>query len=187
MRVGQYHQGMWDDDCDHEYSYSCSCECDHWCWHEYEYQCREYDCDCDGYTKESDDEGDDEPFTLKDVAVVAGGAALALGAMKVFGRKRVEPNDEQMASDEPPAEPMQPVPAPVAATAPPLLRSLPPAGWYQDGQSERSRWWDGAAWTDHFQPPTAPVAMAVPAGWYDDGLGHIRWWDGHRWTQHVTR
>lgn len=29
----------------------------------------------------------------------------------------------------------------------------PPPGWYLDpGGSTNMRWWDGATWTDHFQP-----------------------------------
>lgn len=67
------------------------------------------------------------------------------------------------------------------ATVSDVLASAPAAGWYPDpADGSSSRWWDGAAWTDHVQPaavaavpvvaatpvapivPAAPVAPAVP-------------------------
>ena len=36
-----------------------------------------------------------------------------------------------------------------------------PAGWYDDG-SGRQRYWDGAAWTEHFAPTPDPAAPAAP-------------------------
>ena len=175
---------MWDDDdCEHEYSYSCECECDHWCWHDYEYQCREYDCDCESYPRGATgtDEVDSAQFTFKDAAILAGGTALVLGALKVFGKKADDGQDDTESSEADSPESTQPAPAPLGTPAP---RSLPPAGWYEDGSTARLRWWDGTGWTEHFHQP-AP--STVPPGWYDDGVGHIRWWDGHSWTQHVTR
>ncbi|SEC27965.1 DUF2510 domain-containing protein [Arthrobacter woluwensis] len=181
---------MWDDDCEHEYSYSCECDCDHWCWHEY--QCREYDCDCDSYTRTSDAEdyggSESTPFTLKDAVVIAGGAALVIGTLKIFGKKSSDAEAEDESGDEASSELPQSTTMLSAAPAPPAPRSLPPAGWYQDGRPELLRWWDGGTWTDHFQPTAmqaAAVAPAVPAGWYHDSQGRIRWWDGRSWTQHV--
>jgi hypothetical protein len=64
-----------------------------------------------------------------------------------------------------------------------------PAGWYpQEGQQ---RYWDGAAWTDHYAPLVAAVAApaattTLAAGWYDDGSGRQRWWDGNAWTSHFA-
>jgi hypothetical protein len=44
--------------------------------------------------------------------------------------------------------------------------ATPPAGWYPDG-SGSMRWWDGAAWTEHFQPPvTAAQTPAAVTGEY---------------------
>lgn len=61
------------------------------------------------------------------------------------------------------------------------------AGWYDDG-SGRERWWDGQAWTEHFQVEEVKVLAiargSTPSGWYDDGSGRLRWWDGQHWTQH---
>jgi len=37
-----------------------------------------------------------------------------------------------------------------------------PPGWYPDGQGGQ-RWWDGAQWTEHTQPPAAPQAPAAPS------------------------
>ena len=38
------------------------------------------------------------------------------------------------------------------------------AGWYQQG--DRARYWDGAAWTEHFRPllPPAPAVQPPPLG-----------------------
>jgi hypothetical protein len=42
-----------------------------------------------------------------------------------------------------------------------ITPSGPPAGWYDDGSRPgMQRWWDGAQYTDHYQP--APVAAAAP-------------------------
>ena len=46
----------------------------------------------------------------------------------------------------------------VAASSP----AATPAGWYPDSGSGRTRWWDGAKWTEQYAPPQAPVA-ASPA------------------------
>lgn len=43
----------------------------------------------------------------------------------------------------------------------PQTPSTVPAGWYPDG-SGQSRYWDGSAWTENFQPPAPPAAP--PAG-----------------------
>ena len=37
--------------------------------------------------------------------------------------------------------------------------SNPAPGFYDDGNGRR-RWWDGTAWTDHYE--SAPVAVAEP-------------------------
>ncbi len=37
----------------------------------------------------------------------------------------------------------------------------PPPGWYDD-QSGRKRWWDGTAWSDHFQPESLAPRPAIP-------------------------
>lgn len=37
--------------------------------------------------------------------------------------------------------------------------SSPPAGWYTTSDG-RTRWWDGAAWTDHYQPDATPAAAS---------------------------
>ena len=42
-------------------------------------------------------------------------------------------------------EAQRPAPQPAAAPPPP---TLPPPGWYPEG--DRKRWWDGWAWTDHY-------------------------------------
>jgi hypothetical protein len=40
---------------------------------------------------------------------------------------------------------------------------VPGAGWYDDGTGQ-TRWWDGAAWTQHVAPAaTAPEAPSTPA------------------------
>lgn len=75
-----------------------------------------------------------------------------------------------------------------------------PAGWYPDGDSGGTRYWDGARWTSDVRPPAPAIVVNVtvskagPAttrrpGWYDDGSGRTRWWDGQRWTDpvHVAR
>jgi hypothetical protein len=37
-----------------------------------------------------------------------------------------------------------------------------PPGWYPDSSTGRTRWWDGNAWTNTFQPaPSAPTAVYV--------------------------
>jgi hypothetical protein len=37
----------------------------------------------------------------------------------------------------------------------------PPPGWYADSPtSARLRWWDGSAWSDHYQGETDPVSVA---------------------------
>jgi len=36
----------------------------------------------------------------------------------------------------------------------------PAAGWYPDPASGRMRYWDGAIWTEHFQPLTSPPLPA---------------------------
>ena len=46
-------------------------------------------------------------------------------------------------------------------------QNLPVAGWYPDpAGGPRSRWWDGTAWTEHFQDPysTSAVAPKAPEG-----------------------
>lgn len=40
------------------------------------------------------------------------------------------------------------------------MTSTPP-GWYDDGHGAQ-RWWDGVRWTEHVQPPAAPVVVAAP-------------------------
>jgi hypothetical protein len=37
-----------------------------------------------------------------------------------------------------------------------------PAGWYpaNDG-SQRQRWWDGMAWTEHYQHPYSTEAVSL--------------------------
>lgn len=40
----------------------------------------------------------------------------------------------------------------------------PPAGWYADSPSStRLRWWNGSAWTDHYQTAPAPVREIAAA------------------------
>lgn len=40
----------------------------------------------------------------------------------------------------------------------------PPPGWYADSPSStRLRWWNGSAWTDHYQAATAAVPVAEPS------------------------
>jgi len=41
-----------------------------------------------------------------------------------------------------------------------------PAGWYPDpSNAQRSRWWDGAQWTENYSDPYAPaVALKAPDG-----------------------
>jgi hypothetical protein len=36
-----------------------------------------------------------------------------------------------------------------------------PAGWYDDG-SGRRRWWDGARWTDHYEPEATAATAVLP-------------------------
>lgn len=45
------------------------------------------------------------------------------------------------------------------------MTNQPPAGWYPNPQdSTQSRWWDGQAWTDHFNAaPTATALLSMPA------------------------
>jgi hypothetical protein len=46
-----------------------------------------------------------------------------------------------------------------------ITPSGPPAGWYDDGsRAGMQRWWDGAQYTDHYQPsPTAAAPQSAPA------------------------
>jgi len=37
----------------------------------------------------------------------------------------------------------------------------PPAGWYDDGNPNQVRYWDGFEWTDHTAPADAPPPTAV--------------------------
>jgi Protein of unknown function (DUF2510) len=58
-----------------------------------------------------------------------------------------------------------------------------PAGWYPDPEdAAQQRYWDGAQWTEHVAPATAPEA-----GWHPDpsARGQLRYWDGRAWTDHV--
>lgn len=45
----------------------------------------------------------------------------------------------------------EPRPAPVNFVAP----TGPPPGWYNNPEGEGTRWWDGAKWTEHVQPPAS--------------------------------
>lgn len=61
--------------------------------------------------------------------------------------------------------------------------SIPSPGWYDDGRGI-TRWWDGAQWTEHVQPPQTPVlvedgaaeiaALAGPAE--PEPSRKSRWW-----------
>lgn len=161
-----------DEDCEHETSWSCDCECEHWCWHSYEWECRTYECDCENIQDtNTDDAGSDSAaeFGLKDAAILAGVYGLALGTLKLLGRKGKAAEDEDAADA-----------ASEAVVDGP--RSVPPAGWYADGSDGGpARWWDGTKWTEHRQ-----VAPTIPPGWYNDGAGSIRWWDGTAWTGNVA-
>lgn len=44
-------------------------------------------------------------------------------------------------------------------------KSPPPPGWYTDGKHDERRWWDGAKWTDNYDPPrpAAPAPQVSPA------------------------
>ena len=37
---------------------------------------------------------------------------------------------------------------------------MPGPGWYDDGTGQ-TRWWDGAAWTQHVAPVAEPVVEGV--------------------------
>lgn len=44
--------------------------------------------------------------------------------------------------------------AALASVAPPQLppQAGPPPGWYLNTYPDRMQWWDGTAWTEHYQP-----------------------------------
>lgn len=45
-----------------------------------------------------------------------------------------------------------------------MTNHLPPSGWYVDPQNtSRLRWWDGTAWTEHFQASSPPVTIPTAA------------------------
>src|ERR1700722_15086640 len=45
-----------------------------------------------------------------------------------------------------------------------MAEQMAPQGWYPDSvDTEMVRWWDGAQWTAHTQPASAPAVTAPPA------------------------
>ena len=40
-----------------------------------------------------------------------------------------------------------------------------PAGWYPDASTGRTRWWNGAEWTNDFAPPPAAPVHYAPVGY----------------------
>lgn len=169
-------------DCEHEYSWDCECECDHWCWHTYEWECREQDCDCENI-RSSPVFGDEESsdMELKDIAVLGGLALAAVGVVRLFGRKskNISDSSEHEGKEELDAAQAE-KPKQIEPSHSVTKKRLPPAGWYQEGVQGQLRWWDGEAWTEHYQN------KGIAPGWYDDGAGSIRWWDGRNWTNHVS-
>lgn len=170
---------MWDE-CGYQHSWECDCECDHWCWHSYEWECRRDGCECEaahGAPDESDDGTPDSPFGLKDLVIVAGGAAAVFGAASLLDRGMGRSTNDR--SNEESTEAAEGFRAESSQTS----RELPTAGWYLPNASELLRWWDGSQWTDHYQKQSSTTA---PPGWYVDGRGAFRWWDGYRWTHHTA-
>jgi len=49
---------------------------------------------------------------------------------------------------------------PTAAPPSPVVQQIP-ANWYRDTVSGQMRYWDGAAWTNHLAPRTAPQPQQV--------------------------
>lgn len=61
------------------------------------------------------------------------------------------------------------VPEPAAFVGP--KRAAKPApGWYTDGNHDIRRWWDGAGWTDIFEPPSVQSRSGVAEANVDDNV-----------------
>jgi len=55
-----------------------------------------------------------------------------------------------------------------------MAEQMAPQGWYPDSiDSEMVRWWDGAQWTAHTQPATAPAVPPTPAPLPPPPAGYI--------------
>ena len=115
-----------------------------------------------------DGDSDDEEFALGGALAGLALVGLTIGVAAAVGSVREKKARRRQEE------------ARVVSAQPAAIISAP-AGWYDIG-SGRQRWWDGQAWTEHFQAD--PRSAAAPAGWYDDGSGRQRWWDGQAWTGH---
>jgi len=85
----------------------------------------------------------------------------------------------------------------MSEVAPAATPSGPPAGWYDDPSgSPRQRWYDGTAWTDHYQTgsgtaaPQEPVHVALAAPVQTnvrqarDKAQYVRQQQGHSFVKH---
>ncbi len=108
-------------------------------------------------------ESSTEDFPLDKISSVQWNQGMAQGTLTVYASnnkveipKIVNKDGKALSDALRAATASQPAPtAPVEPAPPPTAG--PPAGWYADPEgSPRTRWWDGARWTEHFQAASTP-------------------------------